>query len=268
LGLKKITKLAFVFDDQYFYKIQQEFTKENMETDEKLIKESLLQLKNTKKDIASLEKFFQVFTGGYGEGDQFIGVSVPNQRSVAKAYFKTISFASLSNLLKSPINEHRLTAIFMMVKIFEKAKEEETKKKIAELYLSHLSYINNWDLVDSSAPYILGPYLFYTEQPKILYNLANTNNLWKQRVAMLSCFYYIKKGNYEHPLALATIMLHHNHDLMHKATGWMLREIGNRDLGVELNFLEQHTLQMPRTMLRYAIEKFPEDLRKSFLLRR
>ncbi|HUW05109.1 MAG TPA: DNA alkylation repair protein [Williamwhitmania sp.] len=239
-----------------------------MDTTLKHVKEELSQLKNTKKDIASLEKFFQVFPGGYGEGDQFIGVSVPNQRKVAMVHFKTISIASLEYLLQSPIHEHRLTALFMMVKRFEKAKDDKTKQEIANLYLTHLEFVNNWDLVDSSAPYILGPYLFYTEQSDILYNLAKTSHLWKQRVAMLSCFYYIRKGEYEHPISLATMLLHHKHDLMHKAVGWMLREIGNRDLAIELAFLEQHVTQMPRTMLRYAIEKFPEDLRKNFLQRK
>lgn len=221
-----------------------------METTLKHVKEELSQLKNTKKDIASLEKFFQVFPGGYGEGDQFIGVSVPNQRKVAMAHFKTISTASLEYLLQSPIHEYRLTALFMLVKQFEKAKDDKTKHEIANLYLTHLEFVNNWDMVDSSAPYILGPYLFHTHQPEILYKLAKAEHLWKQRVAMLSTFYNIRKGEYEHPLALATMLLKHKHDLMHKAVGWMLREIGNRDLAVELSFLEQHVTQMPRTMLR------------------
>ncbi len=234
----------------------------------KQVKDELLRYKDTKKDITSLEKFFQVFPGGYGEGDQFMGISVPNQRKVAATFFKTIPIASLEQLLQSPIHEQRLTALFMMVKRFEKAIDDASQQQIIEVYLHNLDHVNNWDLVDSSAPYILGPYLYKKGDASLLYQLANTNMLWKQRIAMLSCFYHIRKGDYEHPLALATILLHHKHDLMHKAVGWMLREIGNRDLAVELTFLEQHVTQMPRTMLRYAIEKFPEELRKSFLLRK
>lgn len=227
----------------------------------------LAKLANTKKSVAELEKFFQVFTGGYGEGDQFIGVSVPNQRKVAAKLLLEITLNELEQELHSPIHEHRLTAIFILVKMYQKAKILEEKSSIANLYLNNLEGINNWDIVDSSAPYISGPFIFETNQAQILYRLAKSESLWQQRIAMLSCFYHIREQEFEHPLAIAKLMVNHKHDLIQKAVGWMLREIGNRDLITELSFLEKHADSMPRTMLRYAIEKFPEDLRQQFLKR-
>jgi len=227
----------------------------------------LIKFINTKKSVAELEHFFQVFPGGYGEGDHFIGVSVPNQRKVANLLFTIMEIDELEQELNSPIHEHRLTALFILVKKFEKAKILEAKAEIGQLYLNNLRGVNNWDLVDSSAPYISGPYLHSTGKNETLHSLAQSQNVWEQRVAMLSCFYYIRQFEFEHPIKIATLLLNHKHDLIHKAVGWMLREIGNRDLAAELAFLEVHADRMPRTMLRYAIEKFPEELRQEFLKR-
>jgi len=227
----------------------------------------LAKLANTKKSVAELEKFFQVFQGGYGEGDCFLGVSVPNQRKVATKLFAEITLSELEKELHSPFHEHRLTALFILVRKYQKAKNAVEKTTLANLYLNNLSGVNNWDLVDSSAPYISGPHLFQTDQNDILYRLAKSKSLWEQRVAIISCFHHIRQQEFEHPLAVAELLVNHKHDLIHKAVGWMLREIGNRDLVTEISFLEKHADTMPRTMLRYAIEKFPEELRQQFLRR-
>ncbi len=227
----------------------------------------LAKLVNTKKSVAELEKFFQVFEGGYGEGDCFLGVSVPNQRKVAGKLWVEMQLNELEQELHSPFHEQRLTALFILVKKYQKAKTTAEKANAANLYLNNLSGVNNWDLVDSSAPYISGPYIFQTDQNDILYRLAKSKNLWEQRVAIISCFHHIRQQEFEHPLAIAELLVNHKHDLIHKAVGWMVREIGNRDLITEIAFLEKHADTMPRTMLRYAIEKFPEELRQQFLRR-
>ncbi|HHU32797.1 MAG TPA: DNA alkylation repair protein [Clostridia bacterium] len=211
-------------------------------------------------------KFFQAFPGGYGEGDQFLGVTVPSQRRVAKKYWPKISLKEVEKLLQEPIHEYRLTALFILVSKFEHLKNEAERKEIVDLYLNNLKFVNNWDLVDSSADKILGRYLFdYDKEKNILYDFAKSGDLWRQRVAIIATFYFIKQNHFEDTLAIAKILLHHKHDLIHKAVGWMLREIGKRDFTVEYNFLVEHYKDMPRTMLRYAIEKFENDLRKRFL---
>ncbi len=209
-------------------------------------------------------KYFKAVPGGYGEGDKFYGVKVPFQRRIAKKYYKIISLEELNLLIKDPFHESRLTALFILVEKFEKAKTETEQKKIVCFYLNNIPYINNWDLVDSSAHKILGVYLF-TREKDILYELARTNHLWKQRIAVISTFYFIRNNEYEDSLKIARILLEHEHDLIHKAVGWMLREVGNMDLQVELDFLKKHYKNMPRTMLRYAIEKFEPNLRKKYL---
>jgi 3-methyladenine DNA glycosylase AlkD len=166
--------------------------------------------------------------------------------------------------LSQPIHEYRLTAIFILLLKYEKSKSDPEKKAMVDLYLNNIRFINNWDLVDASADKILGPYLL--DKPKdLLYELARAEDLWKQRIAIITTFHFIRSNKYEHTLNLAKILLNHKHDLIHKAVGWMLREIGNRDFEVEYNFLKKNYSQMPRTMLRYAIEKFDEDLRQQFL---
>ncbi len=216
-----------------------------------------------RKRSGELEKFFKAFKGGYGEGDKFIGVTVPNQRKTAKKFFREIELSSVETLLNEPIHEYRLTALFIMVYKFEKAGEKE-RTAIAKMYLKNTSCVNNWDLVDASADRILGAYLL--ERPKkILYDLARSKDLWEQRIAMIASFNFIKNRQFSDALKLAEMLIDHKHDLIHKASGWMLREVGNRDFGAEYAFLEKHYAKMPRTMLRYAIEKFEEGLRQKLL---
>jgi 3-methyladenine DNA glycosylase AlkD len=235
-----------------------------MKTSDNII-ESLNQYRDTKKDIKSLEKFFKVFPGGYGEGDKFIGVSVPNQRKVSLIYFNEASLEDIQNLLNSKVHEHRLTALFILVKQYQKAKKYEDREKMAKLYLNNIDRVNGWDLVDPSAHFIVGPYVYETGKIEILYNLAQSDHLWKQRVSVIATFYFIRKGIYEHSLKIAEILVDHKHDLIHKAVGWMLREVGNKSLKDELPFLDKYAANMPRTMLRYAIEKFEPELRERYL---
>ena len=211
-----------------------------------------------------LPKFFKVGPGEYGEGDQFIGVKVPDQRQVAKAHYTEIPLEDVSLLLQSPIHEHRLTALFILVYKFEKLKIKQQQAEIVDFYLKHLPSINNWDLVDSSADKILGAYLFDKEKD-LLYRFAQGGNLWEQRIAIIASFYFIKRNEFSDTLKLAQLLLHHKHDLIHKAVGWMLREIGNRNFETEYTFLQEHYHEMPRTMLRYAIEKYEPELREKFL---
>lgn len=213
---------------------------------------------------AFLPKYFKAIPGGYGEGDLFMGISVPDQRAVAKGFFKEISLSELSELLKDRFHELRMTALFMLVYKYEKLKEDSARKEFVEFYLAHLDGINNWDLVDSSCPQILGHYYFKREKT-LFYEFADSGNLWKQRIAMLSSLYWIKKGEFSDALTLAEKLLNHPHDLIQKAVGWMLREIGNQDFDVEYEFLRKHYQSMPRTALRYSIEKFPEEMRQDFL---
>ena len=213
---------------------------------------------------AVLPRYFQAFEGGYGEGDQFIGVAVPNLRKVARSYYRYIEIIDVERLLNEPIHEYRLAALFILVYKFEKAKDGGEKKTIVDTYLRNMRSVNNWDLVDSSADKILGAFLFDKDK-SILYDLARSSDLWKQRIAIISTFYFIKQNHFDDTLEIAKILLNHNHDLIHKGVGWMLREIGNRDFHVEFNFLKDNYKVMPRTMLRYAIEKFEPDLRQQFL---
>lgn len=214
--------------------------------------------------VAFLPKFFNAFPGGYGEGDQFLGVIVPDQRKIAKACFQDISLDEISVLLQNPYHEARLTALMMLVYRFEKLKSDKGQKQIVDFYLDHLQFINNWDLVDSSCYQILGAF-YHKKDKSLFYELADSGKLWSQRVAMISSLYWIKKDDFTDTMNLAEKLKNHPHDLMHKAVGWMLREIGKRDFEVELQFLKTHYKTMPRTALRYAIEKFPEELRQDFL---
>ncbi len=230
-------------------------------------------LKETKNDLQKavvpgkakdLMRFFKTGPGEYGEGDLFIGVTVPEQRKIARRHYKNISLLELEKLLRDPCHECRLTALFMLRLRFEKEKSLTKREDLVKLYLGNLDYVNNWDLVDSSAPYILGPYL-YGMDTSLLFELAGSGELWRQRVAVLTTAHFIKKGRFDETLKLSELLLEHPHDLIHKAVGWMLREVGNRDFDCELDFLRKHYRRMPRTMLRYAIEKFEPELRKKIL---
>jgi 3-methyladenine DNA glycosylase AlkD len=209
-------------------------------------------------------RFFKTGTGQYGEGDVFIGLTAPQLRTIAKAYYLNSTLKDIRKLLQSPIHEFRLAAIFILVMKFQKTRDEKIKKEIADFYLENTLYVNNWDLVDSSAEKILGAFLFDKDK-SLLYHLAESENLWEQRIAIIATFYFIKKNHLEYTFAIAKKLLDHKHDLIHKATGWMLREAGKRDFNKEYDFLIKHYKSMPRTMLRYSIEKFDIELRKKFL---
>ncbi|HHY61058.1 MAG TPA: DNA alkylation repair protein [Clostridia bacterium] len=211
-------------------------------------------------------RFFQAFPGGYGERDRFLGVTVPHQRRVAKQYYRQIPLTELEQLLQDPIHECRLVALFMLVQKFEKSRDEAEKEEIIQCYLRHLPCVNNWDLVDSSCYKLLGPYLEKRDRG-LLYELAQSGHLWRQRIAMITTLHFIRQGDFDDAVRIAELLLDHPHDLIHKAVGWMLREVGNRDLQRELDFLDRHHRRMPRTMLRYAVEKLPPELRQRYLQR-
>ena len=211
-----------------------------------------------------LSGFFKTGKGHYGEGDVFLGIVVPLQRKVAAKY-KALSLPEVRQLLCSKIHEHRLTALFILIHRFKKA-DERGKEDIVKLYLANTKNINNWDLVDLSAPNILGEYLLNKDR-KLLYKLASSSLLWDKRIAMLATLSFIRKNDFKDALNIAELLLKDTHDLIHKAVGWMLREIGKRDLKAEEDFLKRHCRQMPRTMLRYAIEKL-DDKKKKFYMKK
>ncbi len=209
-----------------------------------------------------LRGFFKTGKGEYGEGDIFLGIVVPEQRKIAKKYYE-LTLEDLQKLINSKIHEERLISLFILVDKYKKASESE-KEKIYEFYLANAKQINNWDLVDLSAPNISGAHLIDKNRKK-LHGLAKSENLWEKRIAVLSCFAFIKNKDFDDALKIAEILLRDEHDLIHKAVGWMLREIGKRDKKTEEVFLRKNYKIMPRTMLRYAIEKFPEGERKAYL---
>jgi len=213
-----------------------------------------------------LQGFFKTGKGEYGEGDIFYGIVVPEQRKIA-LQFLDLSFKDLQTLLNSKIHEKRLIALLILVKQFElanKIKDEKKQKEIFEFYLENTRNINNWDLVDLSAPRICGIYLLDKDKT-ILYKLARSNSLWEKRISILSTFWFIKESRFEDAIKLAEILLYDKHDLMHKAVGWMLREIGKKDKKVLVSFLDKYYKIMPRTMLRYSIEKFSEKERRFYM---
>lgn len=222
--------------------------------------------KLSEKDKAAfLPRFFKTGKGQYGEGDVFWGITVPNNRSVAKKYFDKLSVEEFSELLHHPVHEIRLCALLMMVYRYENKKLPDLRKALYKLYTTHTSCINNWDLVDSSAAQIVGAWL-EDKDKSILYRWAKKGHLWEQRIAVIATFYYIRKHQFDDTVAICQLLLHHEHDLIHKATGWMLREAGKRNPDVLLYFLAEHHAEMPRTMLRYAIEKMDADTRKRILM--
>ncbi len=223
-------------------------------------------LKYAKPDkAAALKRYFKTGPGEYGAGDQFLGVMVPESRLIAQ-HFLALPRKEVTKLLQSKIHEERLIALFILVRQFERG-DEIIKKEIFELYLANTATINNWDLVDSSAPQIVGGYLF--KRPRHpLDKLAQSPSLWERRIAMLATQAFIRHNDYALTLRIAKTLLTDQQDLIHKAVGWMLREIGNRSLITLLAFLDQHAPRMPRTMLRYAIEKLPSEQRANYLGRK
>lgn len=227
-----------------------------------LLKKELQELAD-EKQAEILQRFFKTGRREYGEGDIFLGIKVPIQRQIAKKY-SGLSLPKIQELLKSGVHEHRLTGLIILSNKYKQAGDED-KANIFDFYLKNTKNINNWDLVDLSAPNIVGHFLF-NKKKNILYDLARSNNLWERRIAIVSTFNFIRQEEFEDALALSEILLDDSHDLIHKAVGWMLREIGKKNEAVLEEFLKQHYKDMPRTMLRYSIERFPEDKRKAYLL--
>jgi len=241
------------------------------------IKKDLQKLANPKK-AEILQRFFKTGKGEYGEGDMFLGIVVPEQRQVVKKY-KDAPFSVIAKLLASKIHEHRLVGVLILVEKFKRADKRlrshpdspeipraegyRLKRQIFDFYLKNTARINNWDLVDLSAPAI-GQYLL-DKNTLILVKLAKSKNLWERRIAIMFTYAFIRENKFSETFKIAEILLNDEHDLIHKAVGWMLREAGNRDLAAAEKFLKKRCKQMPRTMLRYAIEKFSEPKRRRYL---
>ena len=225
------------------------------------IKNEMIKLAN-KKIAEHSQRFFKTGKGQYGEGDIFLGIRVPVLRKIAKK-FRRISLAEVSKLLESKFHEERLLSILMLVNLF-KSGDEDDQELIYDLYLDKTKFINNWDIVDISAGNIVGAFLFEKDKAP-LYRLVFSENLWERRIAIVATFYFIRNDEFDDTLKIAEILFTDKEDLIHKAVGWMLREVGKRVIEIEEEFLEEHYLKMPRTMLRYAIERFPETRRKMYL---
>jgi 3-methyladenine DNA glycosylase AlkD len=227
-----------------------------------LIQKELKTLANPKIAEHS-QRFFKTGKGEYGFGDVFIGVRVPELRILAKKYIN-LGFSDVKKLIKSKIHEERLTGLLILVYKYKSTKEDIEKDKIYEIYIKHFKYINNWDLVDVTCPHIIGPQLMEKDR-KSLYVWANSDHLWTKRIAMITNWWFVRNGDLGDVFKISKILLKDEHDLIHKAVGWMLREAGKKDLKALEAFLKKHYETMPRTMLRYAIEKLPESRRQKYL---
>ena len=237
----------------------------NLNSESELVKQALWALSDPDK-AAFFPSFFKAGPGEYGEGDKFIGVVVPQQRKLAKQ-FRDLPLVSLEDLLSDEYHECRLTALLILVEQYQRARSVAEKEALNEFYLSQLDRVNNWDLVDSSAHKILGAELVRKGEFQILEELASSQHLWRERVALIATLALIKSKTYEPTLSLSRQFLTHQHDLIHKASGWMLREVGKMSKATLELFLARHAKSMPRTMLRYAIEKLPKPERDSWLER-
>ncbi|MBQ1016900.1 DNA alkylation repair protein [Micromonospora sp. D93] len=227
---------------------------------------------DVRRDLAGLadprraeasSRFLQMVPGGYGEGDRALGVSVPDQRRVAARYWRDLSLAETTRLLTDGAHEERLTSLLILVRKFTKGDERE-RGQVFDTVLANTGRINNWDLVDSSAPYIVGPWLIGRDRT-VLDRLAESSLVWDRRIAVMATFAFIKAGDFEWTFRIGDQLLHDPHDLVRKAVGWMLREVGNRDRAAEEEFLARRYRVMPRVMLRYAIEKFEPQRRRAYL---
>lgn len=225
------------------------------------IQKRLRKLGNKQRAIDS-QRYFKTGPGEYGEGDMFLGIRVPELRKLAKEY-QGITLTEATQLLRSAIHEERLLALLILVRAFSRG-DGRIKEKIYNLYLRNTRNINNWDLVDVSAAHIVGAFLMNKDKQP-LYDLAQSKNLWERRVAIIATFYFINEGEFTEAITIARMLLTDKEDLIHKAAGWMLREMGKRDLHLAERFLQAHYKKMPRTMLRYAIERFPEQKRQRYL---
>lgn len=225
------------------------------------LKKEIDKLKN-QKIAKDLLWFFKTGKGEYGEGDKFLGIKMGPQRELAKKY-KDLNFDDIHALLRSGYHEERMIGLLILTYKYDKS-DVNTKEKIYKFYIKNWRAINNWDLVDVTTPKIVGDFLLNHDR-SVLYDFAKSKNLWKKRIAILATATFISRGQFADTLKISEILLEDHHDLIHKAVGWMLREIGKKDLQVEENFLKKYYKKMPRTMLRYAIEKFPEVKRQSYL---
>ena len=236
---------------------------------QKIIHNDLILLAN--KEIAEhSQRFFKTGKGEYGESDIFLGIRVPVLRKLVNKY-RCISLEEVSKLLHSKFHEERLLAVLILVHLFknrsgtlDESGTYDGQKQIYNLYLDNIEFINNWDIVDISASNIVGAYL-YQKDKALLYRLVKSQNLWERRISIISTFYFIRQNEFDDTLKIAEILLNDKEDLIQKAVGWMLREVGKREIEIEEEFLQEHYMKMPRTMLRYAIEKFPETRRKMYL---
>lgn len=233
-----------------------------MQNHKDIIKE-LSKLKNSKK-AKILSRFFKTGKGEYGEGDIFLGITVPEQRKVAKKFLE-ISLYEISKLLKSKIHEHRFTALEILVLKYGKEKDQKEKEKIVSFYLKNLKSVNNWDLVDTSAPYILGDFLKDKKDRSVLYKLIKSKNIWERRVSIVSCATFIKQNDFKDILNLSEIVLNDKEDLIAKAYGWMLREVYKKDKKTLISFLNKNANKMKRVALRYSIEKMDKEERVKYM---
>lgn len=237
---------------------------------------NLQSLKSELKSIANEEKaaflsrYFKAGNGEYGQGDKFLGITVPQQRNIAKKYVE-LEFKGIQKLLSSKIHEHRYAAFLILIEKYRKTDKNEKnssisagKKKIFDFCIRNIKSANNWDLVDTMAPEILGDFLLERDK-SLLYQLAKSKNLWERRIAIISTYTFIKKNYFADSLKIAKLLLADKHDLIHKAVGWMLREVGNRNQEWEEKFLKENIDKIPRTTLRYAIEKFSRKKRKFYM---
>ncbi len=223
------------------------------------LRKDLKKLANSKK-AKLLSGFFKTGKGEYGEGDIFLGIIVPDARKIVKKYYKDICLIELQELVSSKFHEERLTALLILVEKYK----VENKKEIFEFYIKNLKYINNWDLVDVTSPRIVGEYLLDKDK-SVLYKLSKSKDLWEKRVSIISTLRFIKDNSFKDTLKISEILLNDKHDLIHKAVGWMLREVGKKDQKTEEEFLKKYYKQMPRTMLRYAIERFSQEKREFYM---
>lgn len=226
------------------------------------VAKELLRYSNKEK-IPTFARFFKTQKGDYSEKDIFIGVNLPTQRTIARKFSDKLTLTELSKLLKSPVHENRHTALIMLNTVYKKSPVKE-QKKIVNFYLKHRKYINNWDLVDGSAPYVLGKYLL--DKPKdILTKLAKSKSVWDRRIALVATWFFIRNNQFDETLKLVKLVLKDEQDLIHKAAGWMLKEISKRDSKPVEKFLDKYASVMPRTMLRYSVEKLPAEKKKFYM---
>jgi 3-methyladenine DNA glycosylase AlkD len=216
----------------------------------------------TKERAEISQRYFKTGKGDYGEGDIFVGLTVPQTRDLAKKY-KDLGLKEIKELLQSKIHEHRLLALFILVDKYKKS-DEKLKQEIVELYLNHTNYINNWDLVDQSAHLIIGEHLT-TKDKKLLEKLAKSNNLWERRISIIATLQFIRQNKFDETFKISEMLMHDKHDLIHKAVGWMLREVGKKDKTQLEKFLDKYHKVMPRTMLRYSLEHFSVDKKKYYM---